>query len=415
LIEGKKPKIFYGYIILLVGFLIQAVAWGASYTFGIFFNPLISEFGWSRATISIAVSLSTFMYGLFGIFVGRLSDRVGPRIVMIGCGVILGSGYLLMSQVNALWQLYLFYGLIVGIGLSGMDVLLLSAVARWFVKKRGLMSGILKVGTGTGMVVMTLVANGLISGYGWRDAYIFIGIIALVAVVSAAQFLRRDPSEKGLLPYGADKANANSPNWVEEGFSFREVIHIRQFWMLCAMSGLFLFCSFIIVVHIVPHAIDLGITPASAARIMAIIGGVSMAGRMVMGVASDRIGTRLAMTICFIILVGALFWLQSARELWMLYLFAAVYGFAHGGFFALLSPAVAELFGLSSHGTLFGTVFFAGTVGGAVSPPLAGYIFDVTGSYQLAFIICVAVGVAGLILALLLRPTTIGGKRIDSR
>jgi len=415
LIEDRKPKIFYGYIILLVGFIIQAVAWGASYTFGIFFNPLISEFGWPRATISIAVSLSTFTYGLFGIFVGRLGDRVGPRIVMIGCGVILGAGYLLMSQVNALWQLYLFYGLIVGIGLSGMDVLLLSAVARWFVKKRGMMSGILKVGTGAGMVIMTLVANGLISGYGWRDAYIFIGIIVLVAVVSAAQFLRRDPSQKGLLPYGADKTNANSSNWVEEGFSLREAIRIRQFWLLSAMAGLFLFCSFIIFVHIVPHAIDLGITSANAARIMAIIGGVSIAGRMVMGVASDRIGTRLAVTICFIIQVGALFWLQAAGELWMFYLFAGIFGFAHGGFFALISPAVADLFGLSAHGTLFGAVFFAGTVGGAISPPLAGYIFDVTGSYQLAFIIIVAASVVGLILSLLLKPTTIEGKRIDSR
>jgi MFS family permease len=277
------------------------------------------------------------------------------------------------------------------------------------------MSGILKIGTGAGMLFMPLVANGLIYSYGWRDAYLFIGIISLASIVSAAQFLKRDPSQKGLLPYGAKKADAGSPNWVEEGFSLREAIHKRQFRLLCAMSGVFLFCSYFILVHIVPHAIDLGITPANAARIMAIIGGVSMAGRGVMGIVGDRVGTRLAMTICFIILVSALFWLQSARELWMLYLFAVVYGFAHGGFFALLSPTVAELFGLSAHGALFGTVFFVGTIGGAVSPPLAGYIFDVTGKYQLAFIICAAAAVAGLVLALLLRPTTIEGKRIDSR
>lgn len=403
LTEDRKPKIFYGYIIVLAGFSIQAVAWGTSNTFGIFFNPLLNEFGWERATISGAVSLSVLTYGSVGMIAGRLGDRFGPRIVMIGCGVFLGLGYLLMSQVNAVWQLYLFYGAIVGIGLSGMDVLLLSAVARWFVKKRGMMSGILKIGTGAGMMFMPLVANGLISGHGWRFAYIIIGIIVLVSVVSAAQFLRRDPSQMGVLPYGADKANAGNLNSVEAGVSLQEAIHTRQFWVLCAIYGLFLFCAYIILVHIVPHAIELGVTAASAASIVATIGGVSIVGRFVMGTASDRVGNKLAVTICCIILVVALFWLQSARELWMLYLFAGIYGFAHGGFFAVLSPMVAELFGLRSHGTLFGAVFFAGAVGGSIGPPLAGHIFDVTGNYQLAFIISAVAGVIALILALLLR------------
>jgi len=400
----RKPKIFYGYIIVLVGCCIQVVAWGVWSTFGVFFNPLLIEFGWSRATISGAASLCILMFGFFTIIAGRLGDKVGPRIVMVGCGVLLGLGYLLMSQVNAVWQLYLFYGAIVGIGLSGMDVLLLSTVARWFVKKRGMMSGILKVGGGAGMLIMPLVANWLISGYNWRFSYIILGSIVMSVVIPAALFLRRDPAQKGLLPYGANEADASSLNSAEEGFSLQEAMHIRQFWILCAICGLFLFCAQTILVHIAPHAIDLDITAATAASILATIGGISMVGRFVMGSVGDRVGNKLAITICVIILVVALFWLQSARELWMLYLFAAIYGFAHGGFFTLLSPMVAELFGLSSHGIIFGTVFFSGTVGGAIGPPLAGRIFDVTGSYQLAFLICAVVSGIALTLALLLRP-----------
>jgi MFS family permease len=384
----------------MVGFWIQAVAWGVSSTFGIFFTPLLTEFGWSRAAISGASSLSFLIFGFLGIFAGRLSDKIGPRIVMVGCGVFLGAGYLLMSQVNTVWQLYLFYAVILAFGWSGVDIVLLSTVAKWFSQKRGMMSGILKVGTGVGMLVMPLVANWLISSYGWRDSYIILGGIVMSVVIPAALFLRRDPAQMGLLPDGADASSLNS---AEGGFSLQEAIHTRRFWILCAMSALAFFSTMTIIVHIVPHAIDLDITAATAASILATIGGVSMAGRFVMGTAGDRIGSRLAMAICFIILVVALVWLQSARELWMLYLFAAIYGFAHGGFFALLSPLVAELFGLSSHGAIFGTVYFIGTIGGAIGPLLAGRIFDVTGNYQLAFLISAVVSGIALILTLLLR------------
>jgi len=400
----RKPKIFYGYIIVLAGFCIGLVIWGIFNTFGVFFNPLLDEFGWTRATLSTAASLASLIFGFFGIIVGRLNDRIGPRLIMVGCGVLFGLGYLLMSQVNTVWQLYLFFGVIVGLGTSGGDVVLLSTVARWFVKRRGMMSGIVKVGTGLGMLIMPLVASWLISSHDWRVAYIIIGIVALVSVVSAAQFLKRDPAQKGLSPYGAGETDASNLNSAEGGFSLREAIHNRPFQILCALYALVLFSANTILVHIVPHAIDLGIAPASAARILATIGGVSMAGRIVMGSVSDRVGGRKAMIICSIVAIGSLVWLQSATELWMLYLFAVIYGFAHGGFFTIPSPLVAELFGLSSHGAIFGTIFFAGTIGGAIGSPLAGYIFDVTGSYQLAFLICVVASVVVFILALLLRP-----------
>jgi len=403
-LTGKKPRFFYGYIIVLAAFGIQMVAWGMFNSYGVFFKPLTTEFGWTRAMTSSAVSFAMLVYGLLGIAMGRLTDRFGPRMVMVVCGFFLGLGYLLMSQVNTIWQLYLFYGLMVGIGVSALDVSLLSTVARWFVKKRGMMTGIVKVGTGIGILVMPVVANWLISNYGWRVAYIIMGIIALVFVIAIAQLLRRDPEQMRQLPDGEEKANADSLNSANEGFSLRKATHTRQFWVICAMFFCVEFITMIIYVHVVPHVIDLGISMTNATSVLAAIGGVSIVGRLVMGSAGDRIGHKLAMTFCFLILVVALFWLQFAEELWMLYLFVVIYAIANGGLYTLISPMAAELFGMGSHGVILGIVVFSSTIGGAVGPVLAGHIFDVSGSYQLAFLICVVVSVIGLVLCLLLRP-----------
>lgn len=354
--------------------------------------------------ISGASSLSMLVCGLLGIGMGRLTDRFGPRMIMVICGFFLGLGCFLMSQINTIWQLYLFYGVVIGIGVSALDVSLLSTVTRWFVKKRGMMSGIVKGGTGVGMLIMPIVANWLISGYGWSTSYIIIGIIALVFVISAAQFLRRDPGQMRQLPNGVEKANAGSLNSADEGLPLREAIHTRQFLVICGICFALLFCVQALMVHIVPHAMDLGISPTNAANVLGAIGGVSIVGRFTMGSAGDRIGHKLAMIICFLILVVALFWLPFAKELWMLYLFVAIYGIAHGGFFALISPMVAELFGTGSHGVIFGIVLFSGAIGGGIGSVLAGHIFDVTASYQLAFLIFAGVSIIGLILCLLLRP-----------
>ena len=341
--------------------------------------------------------------GLVGIIVGRLNDRFGPRLVMTVCGLFLGLGYLLMSQVESIWHFYLFYGVVIALGMSGSDISLLSTLARWFVKKRGMMTGIIKAGAGINMLIMPLVANWLVFNYDWRTSYIVIGFVALVFSVLAAQFLRRDPGQKGLLPDG-DKVEGKNLNLEATRFSLKKAIHTRQFWILSAIYFLFVLCAHTLITHIYPHVVDLGIAEATAANILATIGGASIAGRFIMGSASDRVGNKLTLIITLAMLGVALFWLLVAREAWMLYTFAALYGFAHGSLFTLISPIVAELFGLSSHGVIFGTVTFIGTVGGTIGPVMAGYIFDVTSSYQLGFIILAATSVIGIMLASLLRP-----------
>ena len=402
----RKPKFFYGYTIVLAAFLIMAVMWGTFYSFGIFFEPILTEFGWTRAATSGAFSLCLVLAGFFAIVAGKLNDRFGPRIVMTVSGLLLGTGYLLMSQIGAIWQLYLFYGVIVSIGSSGSFVPLASTISRWFVKRRGLMTGIIASGIGFGTMIMPPLANWLISGYGWRTSYIVIGITVMALTILAAQFLRRDPSQMGCLPYGESEVKEGGLALEARGFSFREAIHTRQYWLFCAM----LFCCWfgicIILAHIVIHAIGLGVSAASAANILAIIGVGSIAGRIMMGGVADRSGNKSALVTGFILLSVAFLWLLVAKEAWMFCLFAIIFGFAYGAVSTLESPIVAELFGLSSHGVIFGAVFFSDSVGGAVGTVVAGRIFDIIGSYQPAFLVCAALSIVTIILALFLRTIT---------
>lgn len=400
-----KARYFYGYNIVAAGFVIQAVVIGAMFTYGVFFKDFQAELGWSRATISGASSLAFLIMGAVGILAGKLNDRIGPRFLIVVSGISLGLGYLLMSQLQTLWQLYVLYGVLVGIGLSTHDVITLSTVARWFVKRRGMMSGIVKVGTGAGQLMVPLIATALIAVYGWRSAYLVIGALTLMTLVTVAQILRRDPRGKGLLPDGDSDAPCDAGTRSEErGVSLRAAVRMRQFWIICVAEFSVFFCLLTLVVHIVPHASDMGLPQVTAAGVLSTIGGVSMIGRFVMGAANDKIGGKRSLIICFIVLLCGLIWLQFAGEAWMLFFFAVICGFAHGGFFTVVSPTVAELFGTSSHGVLFGIVLFSGTIGGAVGPLLAGRTFDVTGSYQMVFLILAALAAVGLVLITLLRP-----------
>ena len=401
----KRLTYFYGYNIVTASFGIQAVGIGILIAFGVFFKPLLVDLEWSRATLSGGQSLAMLVAGVLGILIGRLSDKFGPRMVMSVAAFFLGLGLLLMSGLNHIWQLFLFYSVIFGIGLSAIDIIPLSTTARWFIRRRGIMTGIVKVGTGAGQLVIPLVASLLIVGYGWRISYVIIGAAAMGLLIFSGQFLRRDPAQMGLLPDGNKEFRTQSSKLAETDFYIREALRTRQFWTICLTFLATMFGLLMIMVHIVPHATDIGISSTTAAGILSAIGGISMVGRFVTGVAIDRIGNRLSIIICLILLILALLWLQLARELWMFYLFAVVYGFGHGGLFTAISPIVAEYFGIRSHGVLFGIVFCSAMVGGAIGPVIAGHVFDTTGSYSLAFWISTSVGALALVLILTLGKT----------
>ena len=402
-----NPQRFYGYTIVAACFLIQGIGIGSYIAYGVFFPSLLDAFGWSRTTISGAASMAFLLMGLLGILMGALNDRFAPRIIMTVTGIILGGSYLLLSRVNSAWQLYLYFGLLTGIGLSGIDVIALTTTSRWFAARRGVMTGLVKVGTGAGQLLLPFLAGVCITRLGWRSAYGIIGLIVLVFIVGAGLLLRRDPAQMGQVPDGRSNPHDGDTTWMESGLSFAEALRTGPFWMLGALNLLAVASMFVIMVHIVPHATDLGIATLQAAGILSTIGGVSMLGRLSVGFAIDEIGSRKCMQICLVILIGSFIWLQVARDVGMLYAFAAIYGIAHGGIFTVISPLVAELFGIRSHGALFGIVAFGGTVGGAIGPLLAGLVFDLTRSYHLIFMALIGLASISLLLALLLKPARI--------
>ena len=405
--SDAKPGFFYGYVVVVAALCITLAVWGAYFAFGVFFKPMIAEFGWSRAMISGAFSVSMITQSVLGVVMGGLTDRLGSRIVMTLCGSLLALGYFLMSKVNSAWQLYMVYGVIIGIGMSGSFIPLTSTVARWFIKRRGIMTGIVLSGSGIGGLIAPPLATRLISTYHWRVSYLIMAVVILIFVTLSAHFLRRDPTQMGQAPYGESRREqtlAMCP-W---GFSLKEAVCQRQFYIVFAMFFCFGFNMFALMVHLVPHVSGVGFSAITAANILAVIGGLMIAGRLVLGSAGDRLGNRPIFLIGFILLSADIMWLVSAKEIWTFYLCAAVFGFANGGMGTSESPLVAELFGLNSHGLILAITGGGFTIGAAVGPFVAGYLFDIAGNYRLAFLICAAISILGLILTILLTPVRSG-------
>ena len=261
---------------------------------------------------------------------------------------------------------------------------------------------IVTCGVGVGQLVVPPLASWLISAYGWRKSYLIIGGITMGVIMIAAQFLRHHPSQMGQLPYGGNEMEKENSLEKASGLSFREAIHSRHFWMASVLFLSWCFCLSIVMVHSVIHAIGLGMSPASAANILAIIGGMGIAGRLGFGRMADVIGMKPSLIISLALMSISFLWLLVATEMWMIYLFAAMFGITYGTVEILQSPIMANLFGLSSLGALVGLNAAIGAIGFVIGPVLGGYIFDVTGSYQVIFLVCAAMGIVSTILSALL-------------
>lgn len=383
----------------------MAIIFGVHNSFGIFLKPLLSEFGWSRAAISGAFSIATATQGLLAIFMGWLNDRAGPRIVLSMCGFTFGLGFLLMSQINTIWQLYLVYGLVIGSGVSGAWIPLMSTVARWFKNRRGLMSGLALCGIAIGGITFPLIATQLISLYDWRISYAILGGASLLAVIPVAQLLRRGPGNLRLLNHISNDTPKMELELDEGGLSLRTAMRTKQLWLFIPMVFSSGYGIFSLIIHIVPHSIELGFSSITAASILAIVNGVSIAGRVLLGIAADKIGNKQVFILSFVLMILLFLGLVSATELWQLYSLAVIFGIAFGGLSVAESPLVAELFGLRSHGLIYGVVNLGWITGASVGPLLTGYIFDLTKSYQMAFPLGAAIALLGLVLTIVLKPT----------
>ncbi len=383
----------------------MAAAWIPYYAFGVFFVPMLTEFGWTRAVTAGAYSSSQIVRGLSGILMGRLNDKIGPRKVLTICAFPLGLGFVLMYFVNSLWQFYILF-ILIGIGSGGVWVPLISTVAKWFVKKRSTMSGMVMMAVGVAALVGAPIANLLLSIYDWRISYAIMGISVFVIIPISAQFLRRDPAEIGQSPDGEVRDLAKQ-KVLHTGATFAEALRSNQFWLYFTAAGCLGYCVFSVTVHIVPYAIGLNISPTEAANILATYGAVSIIGRVALGNAADKIGDRLLYRISFIISTFTFFLLILGKQTWMIYLFAVIFGLMQAGMSTVGSPLLAELFGLRSHGSIFGVANFGFAIGAALGPFISGYIFDLTGGYQIAFIVCSCVSFLGTIMSSLLRKPNV--------
>ena len=389
----SKSGIFYGWVIVAVGGIILLLEWGFQYSYGVFFTELCEEFNWTRTMVSGAYSLFMFWHSVIYLLAGRLNDKFGPRSTLAISIIALSVGYALMSLINAPWQLYIFYGIIIGTG-GGFGYLpVTSTVSRWFVKRRGMALGITTAGIGIGTLALAPFAQFLISEFDWRASYLIIAGILFVIGLPISRLMRLQPSEKGLLPDGmegvVEEEHNNSPSAVD--FTLKQAIRTKAFLLLFAMNVFLTFALQMVMVHLKAYATDVDITPMVAATALGLVGGASILGRIAIGIASDKIGRKRSFFIASFLMAVMMLWLLQARQPWQFYLFSVIFGFGYGSWIPLFPAIIADWFGTKFHGTIFGVIMVAPGIGGAIGPLLAGHISDVTGSYDIAIMIGAAV------------------------
>lgn len=402
-IKKAVDRFYYGYLVVFACFIILVVIYGIHYTFGLYLKPILAEFGWSRAITSGAYSLSWLLQGPSSLVMGKLNDRFGPRIVISLCGILLFFGIFLTTHISASWQLYLFYGVFIGIGTGGGYVPVVSTIARWFTKKRATMTGLAISGMGFGTFLVSPLANHLISNYGWRTSYTVLGFVLLIVTVLAAQILKSEPNPG--ISFSRIDAVEKEKKALEDdkSKSLKEAVMQIEFWKIFGLFFCFGFCLMAIMVHIAPHAIDIGKSAGIASGLVASIGISSIAGKLVFGYIGDRIGSKKIYIICFTVMFFSLMITIFTREVLLLFIFAVMFGLAYGGNACSQSPLTAEMFGLKSHGAIMGALNNGFTFGATMGPLVAGFLFDINGNYNTAFLVIGSIALIGCFLSMILK------------
>ncbi len=389
-----RGRVHYAWIVFGVTFFTLLAAAGIRSTPGVLIVPLEHEFGWSRATISVAVSINLLLFGFSGPFAAALMNRFGIRRVVIFALLLIATGVGLTPLMRAPWQLYLLWGIVVGTGTGSMAGVLAATVAnRWFVARRGLVTGMLTAAGATGQLVFLPGLASLAVGWGWRYASLTVALAVLVAVPAVALLMRDSPAQVGLQAYGATEAdtgpaspaNPFSAAIVGLGRSFRSV----DFWLL---AGSFFICGAttngLIGTHLIPASVDHGIPEVTAAGMLALIGVFDVVGTTLSGWLTDRWDARWLL-FCYYGLRGlSLLLLPFALSstLFTLLVFVVFYGL---DWVATVPPTIslsAGVLGRASGGIVFGWVFASHQLGAAFAASTAGALRDLLGDYQVAFI-----------------------------
>lgn len=386
----------------------MTLVYGSNFSFSVFLKPLAEGFGWSRASTSGAFALSLWTSGLLAVLMGVLTDRYGPRIIISIGGFLGGLGYLLLSGTSALWHLYAGF-MVVSINTSATWTPITATVSRWFNKKRVLALGIVTAGIGLGQMLMPPLMAYLIEANGWRTAYIIVAVLIWVIVIPAAMPTRRSPRDMGLLPDGArsknDAIRQDEPTIIVETveWSSLEAVRTTTFWLLMVLNIVLAATLFLASIHIAAYATDFGITATSAATILTFMGGANILSKVIAGAIATKIGTKFTLIFFLVCEIVALFAFAVTRDFWLFALVAALFGFGFGGGAPPLTSMVAEFFGLRSVGTIMGLLGVGWAAGCALGTFIGDYIFDISGSYVIAFVAGGALTIIAVMIAFLLR------------
>lgn len=391
--------------------MIAVIGIGTRYSFGVFLKSLEGEFGISRGATSGIFSVYMLLCSLLAIIGGWALDKYGPRKIAFLMGSFTGLSLVLTSQTNSVWQLFITYGLLLSLGTGPIYTVVNSTTSRWFDKKRGFAVGITSSGGGLGVIVLAPFATYLISIFGWRIAFVSLGLIAWIIMASMSLLLRKDPSDLGLSPDGVKSEPLQTASQTKESlaqpiaYSVVQAFRTSQFWLL-GFTWIFLsLCLHLIFVHAVPHAVDMGISPMDASVMLSLMGAANIPGRLVVGKVSDTIGRKTLGVACILAQSAALLWLMWAHELWMLYIFAIAYGFLWGGSGTIITSLIGDVFGMRSLGAIMGVMTAGWALGAAVGPAMGGYIFDMSGNYFAAFATAAAAALISALFVALIRKT----------
>jgi MFS family permease len=371
------------------------------------------EYHWSRSVISAGISIMVLAYGVGGIFAGRLADRIAPRWIITAGATLMAAGMFLTAIIRSPLQFYFTYGILGGFGAACLGVVVCnSSVGKWFIRKRGLAFGISSIGVGAGTMAMAPLAGYVVKVYGWRVGFILMGVCVLVVGVVLSQWFmgKTRPEDYGLLPDGGGGTerggDPTSDGGLRLGPSFGQVLRDSRFWILAVCYSLAVMTEMSALVHQVAYAQDLKIDKLAAASSLGMIGMASSLGRFFFGWMSDRISdAKYSSAIGFLLMAGGMFLLVKTTSVAMLFAYALLFGFGYGSLATMMPFLLADRFGRYVLGSAYGALtFFAAGIGGGAGPIIAGYIYDLTGSYNGAWLLNLTVLLIVTFLILALKP-----------
>ncbi len=389
--KAPRRTLHYAWVVLGALVVVMLLGSGLRAVFGVFIKPMETTFGWDRAALSGAAAISLLLLGAAGPIVGWLADQWGPRRVIFLSAILLGLGAMLSSRVSALWQIYITCGVLMGLGAGGVGMSTGAALAaRWFEARRGLVMGLVGGAMSAGQLVIVPLAVWFTLSYGWRQSFLYLGVLLLViALPLTLLFIRDDPAQKGLAAYGAGQAaRAGEPAAPPEGRT--RVAHAMQvpaFWLL---AGTFFICGYtsngLVLTHLVPHAAEHGFSEMHAAQALGVMGAMNILGTVASGFICDRFGRKGPLAFYYGVRGLSLLFLLYVWNVPSLHIFAAIFGLNYISTVPPTTTLTANIFGRYSVGSLSGWIFFAHQVGAALGAAVGGWVFQSSGSYSWAFI-----------------------------